>query len=272
MALLGALAALALCALGPPVPAAQQIDDVERAFAQAVSQQGIVAGFRQFAAPDAVMFLPDPAAALPQLNSARWPGELLWRAQYVGVSPGGDMAFSAGPSLLRGAGRASGGFYLTIWRRQPDGSWKFLLDHGVDLPASVWAEPRQPLTAIDTGPPAGVPSDEGMREADGALNVALPKGAAAAFSARLDDQALVVRTNRPPAFRRRKALALIADSPPILEAFTLGGARASAGTFGYTYGRARWVGPLGPQVGYYMRVWRATPGGWRLLADHLAER
>ena len=272
MALLGALAALALGALGPPLPATQQIDDAERAFAQAVTQSGIAAGFRQFAAPDAVMFLPDPAAAVPQLNGARWPGDLLWRAQYIGVSPGGDMAFSAGPSLLRTVGRASGGFYLTIWRRQPDGSWKFLLDHGVDLPASVWSEPRQPLTVVNTDPPIGVPSNEGMREADGALNVALPKGAVAAFSERLDDQALLVRTNRPAAFRRRKALALVADSPPILEAFTLGGARSASGVFGYTYGRARWVGPAGPQIGYYVRVWRATPNGWRLLADHLAER
>jgi ketosteroid isomerase-like protein len=272
MALLGAVAALALGAFGPPAPAPLQIDEVERAFAQAVAQSGIAPGFRQFAAPDAVMFLPDPTPAVPQLSVARWPGELLWRPQYVAVSPGGDMAFSAGPSLLRTAGRASGGFYLTVWRRQPDRSWKFVLDHGVDLPAYIWSEPRLPLTVLTAAPVGGPPSNEGMREADGSLNVALPKGAVDAFSARLDDQALVVRTNRPPASRRGKALALIADSPPILEAFTLGGARSSDGEFGYTYGRARWVGTAGAQLGYYVRVWRATPKGWRLLADHLAER
>ncbi len=272
MALLCALAALALCALGPPPPAAEQIDQAEHAFAQAVAQSGIAAGFRQFAAPDAVMFLPDPTPAAPQLNGARWPGELIWRAQYVAVSPGGDMAFSAGPSLLRAAGRASGGYYLSIWKRQPDGSWKFLLDHSVDLPASAWPEGRQTVTVLNTDPLSGPASNEGMREADGSLNVALPKGAVEAFSARLDDQALVVRTGRPAAFRRRRALALVADSPPILEAFTLGGDRSSDGGFGYTYGRARWSGPGGAQLGYYVRVWRATPKGWRLLADHMAER
>jgi hypothetical protein len=44
------------------------------------------------------------------------------------------------------------------------------------------------------------------------------------------------------------------------------------GSLGYTYGRARWSGPEGPQAGYYVRVWRATPQGWRLLADQLTER
>jgi ketosteroid isomerase-like protein len=98
-------------------PAAQQIDDAELAFAQAVAQSGLVQGFRQFAAPEAVMFLPDPTPAGPALASAHWAGDLVWRTQYLGVASSGDLAFSAGPSLLRGAGRPLGGFYLTVWRR-----------------------------------------------------------------------------------------------------------------------------------------------------------
>lgn len=284
---LGALAAVLLAGPGlakpafapAPVPAAaaipaaaQQIDDTEHAFAQAVAQSGIAPGFRQFAAPDAVMFLPDPTPAQPALAGARWPGELVWRAQYVAVASSGDLAFSAGPSLLRSSGRPTGGFYVTVWRRQPDGGWKFVLDQGADMPAAIWAAPARPLTVLSAEPPAGAPSNEGLREADGALNVALPKGAAAAFAGRLADQAILVRALRPVAQGRRRALALVADSPPILEASTLGGSRAMDGSFGYTYGRARWSGPAGPQTGYYVRIWRATPQGWRLLADQLAER
>jgi ketosteroid isomerase-like protein len=252
--------------------AARQIDDTERAFALVVAQGGIAQGFRQFAAPDAVMFLPDPTPAQAALAGARWPGDLVWRAQYVAVAPSGDLAFSAGPSLLRGAGRASGGFYLTVWRRQPDGSWKFVIDQGADMPPAIWGGPPRALTTLNAEPPVGAPSNEGMREADGALNVALPKGAAEAFAGRLDDQAILVRTMRPAAQGRRRALALVADTSPILEALTLGGSRSADGGFGYTYGRARWLGSAGPQTGYYVRVWRATPQGWRLLADQLTER
>jgi hypothetical protein len=219
------------------------------------------------------MFLPDPTPAQQALAGAHWPGELVWRTQYIAVAPSGDLAFSAGPSLLRGGGgRPSGGFYLAVWRRQPDGSWKFVLDHGVDMPEAIWAAPARPPVAMDAEPPAGPPSNEGMREADGALNMALPKGAEAAFAARLDDQAILIRAARPVAQGRRRALALIEEAPPILEASTLGGSRSMDGAFGYTYGRARWSGPSGPQIGYYVRIWRATPQGWRLLADHLAER
>ena len=264
-------------ALAPPPPGAlppavQQIDDTERAFAQAVAQSGIAAGFRQYAAPDAVMFLPDPVSATAELAGARWPGELLWRAQYIGVAPSGDLAFSAGPSLLRGSGRPSGGFYVTIWKRQADGGWKFVLDQGADMPPSIFSALGRPLEVLNADPPPGPASNEGMREADGALNVALPSRGAMAFAERLDDQAILVRANRPVAQGRRRAQALASDTPPILEAFTLGGSRSMDGAFGYTYGRARWSGPAGPHTGYYVRVWRATPQGWRLLADQLAER
>jgi hypothetical protein len=136
--------------------------------------------------------------------------------------------------------------------------------------------PPQPVTVIATDPegPGRGPArpGEALREADGALNVALPRGATDAFAERLDRQAVVVRTNRPVAAGRKKGLALIADSPAILEAYTLGAGRSADGSFGYTYGRARWTGPLGAQPGYYVRAWRSTPMGWRLLADHLAER
>jgi ketosteroid isomerase-like protein len=280
------LAALALAGPGfakpsitPPAPipavlppAVLQIDDTERAFAQAAAQSGIVQAFRQFAAPDAVMFLPGPTPATQALATARWAGDLVWRTHYVGVASSGDLAFSAGPSLLRGAGRPLGGFYLTIWRRQPDGGWKYVLDHAADMPPAIFGLPPRPLAAVNTEPLPGPPSNEGMREADASLNTALPKGAAAAFAARLDDQALLVRTMRPVAQGRGKALTLVADSPPILEAVTLGGSRSMDGSLGYTYGSARWSGPEGPQAGYYVRVWRASPQGWRLLADQLTER
>lgn len=267
-----ALSGAVLAALPQP---AQQIDDTERAFAVAVAQSGIGPGFRQFASPDAIMFLPDPTFAATQLANARWPGELLWRPQYIGVAGSGDLAFAMGPSLMK-AGKPSGGFYMSIWKRQPNGSWKFAVDHGVDMPASIYAGPPQPVTVIATDPegPGQGPArpGEALREADGALNVALPRGATDAFAERLDRQAVVVRTNRPVAAGRKKGLALIADSPAILEAYTLGAGRSADGSFGYTYGRARWTGPSGAQPGYYVRAWRSTPMGWRLLADHLAER
>jgi hypothetical protein len=283
LALLAAVAVLGLAgpsrALEPVVPpapspgvAVRQIQQTELAFAQAVAQVGIVQGFRRYAGPGAIMFLPDPMPAGPYLQTAHSPGDLSWRAQYIGVAPSDDLAFSLGPSLYKTAGKADGGFYLTIWRRGPDGAWQFVLDHGVDMPAAVYDGPPQPVTVFAIDPGARPDESEGLREADAALNAALSREPPASFDSRLDDQVLVVRTNRPVASGRRKALKLLAESPSILEANLLNAGLSSDGLLGYTYGKARWSAAAGIQQAYYVRVWRNAGQGWRLLVDHLAER
>jgi ketosteroid isomerase-like protein len=250
----------------------RQIQQTELAFAQAVSQTGIAAGFRRYAAPGAIMFLPDPAPAIPYLQTAHSPGELVWRAQYIGVAPSDDLAFSLGPSLYR-AGKTEGGFYLTIWKRGSGGDWLFVLDHSVDMPAVVFEGPPAPVTVFAIDPAARPDQSQGLREADAGLDMALSKGPPeSAFEPRLDDQALVVRANRPVASGKRKALKLLAEAPPIVEAQLLNAGLSADGLLGYTYGKARWTTAAGMQPGYYARVWRNTGQGWRLLVDHLAER
>ena len=259
----------------PPAPnaAVRQIQQTELAFAQAVGQTGIAAGFRKYAGPGAIMFLPDPTPAMPYLQTAHSPGELAWRAQYIGVAPSDDLAFSLGPSLYKAAGKAEGGFYLTIWRRGPDGAWLFALDHSVDMPAVVFEGPPAPPTILTIDPAAKPDESQGLREADAGLDMSLSKEPTpTVFEPRLDDQALVVRANRPVASGKRKALKLLAEAPPMVEAQLLGAGLSADGLLGYTYGKARWTTATGMQPGYYVRVWRNAGQGWRLLVDHLAER
>ena len=67
-------------------------------------------------------------------------GNLTWRSNEVGAS--GDLGYTSGTyrsSFKDASGKASvdTGKYLTIWRKQADGSWKVLLDtFNSDLPAS----------------------------------------------------------------------------------------------------------------------------------------
>ena len=277
-ALAATMAAYPASALGPLSPAAaqtaaaRQVEKTDLAFAQSVAQIGIGPGFRRFAGPGAVMFTPDPSPAGPYLQTVRTVAALLWRPQYVGVAPSGDLAFSRGPSLFQGAGRSSGGFYLTIWKRGADGSWRFALDHGVDMRTSIFEEPAVPAYLMTIDAPSGPDPNEGLREADAALDSELSNGPSKAFAARLDEQAIVVRTNRAVAVGRRRALRLINDTPPIVEAQLLNGGVSADGILGYAYGKARWMAAGAVQQGYYVRVWRSTAQGWRLVVDHLAER
>lgn len=69
-------------------------------------------------------------------------GNLTWHSNEVGAAHSGDLAYTSGTyqsALKGGSGKASvdKGKYLTIWKKQADGSWKVLFDtFNSDLPAS----------------------------------------------------------------------------------------------------------------------------------------
>jgi ketosteroid isomerase-like protein len=64
---------------------------------------------------------------------------LTWKPAKAEVLAGGDVGYSTGFSEQRSKGpdgtiRVSRGNYLTVWRRQADGSWKAVFDTGSSAP------------------------------------------------------------------------------------------------------------------------------------------
>lgn len=130
------LAALLLQAAAP-----QTALDAERAFAAAAQARGQWTAFREYAAADAVMFVPQPVNAQDWLKDRKDPPQSVeWWPTESWVSCDGAFAVNTG-----GWKRADGstGYFTTVWHRGPDGHWKWLLDSGDTL-----AQPRS-----DTGSP-----------------------------------------------------------------------------------------------------------------------
>jgi ketosteroid isomerase-like protein len=69
------------------------------------------------------------------------PGDsLVWKPVIAGMSASCDLGFTIGYSVSKGADaerkpRVNYGHYLTIWQKQADGVWKFVLDGGSPAPA-----------------------------------------------------------------------------------------------------------------------------------------
>jgi hypothetical protein len=114
--------------------AAPEAVEAERAFARMAQTEGQWTAFRAFAAPDAVMFVPEEVRAQEWLKDKADPRQsVMWWPARAYLSCDGKTAVTTGPWIREG-GR-SGGYFTTVWRKQADGSWKWLLDHG-DLLAS----------------------------------------------------------------------------------------------------------------------------------------
>jgi ketosteroid isomerase-like protein len=58
---------------------------------------------------------------------------LEWVPVAANIAASGDLGCTVGEALVRARGSYSK--YLTIWKRQPDGAWKFVADGGNARPA-----------------------------------------------------------------------------------------------------------------------------------------
>ncbi len=269
--------ALMLCACasapGAAPVAADPVIAAERAFAARAGEIGWIPAFREFVAPDGQLIGQAGLVAAPaRLAALEDDGNrtLYWAPTYAGAARSGDLGFTTGPASFDAA-RTPAIQYFTVWRRQPDGAWRWIFDGG---PGAV-ADPGPFLAegaAVPTLPVAA--SGDGSAARAVAAVTALERGAAnaAALSAHLAPDAHVYRAGAPRAFDGAEAVARMrAPSAEI----TYRGARAegsAAGDLVFTLGHASWLADGAAREGVYARIWQHRPGGWAIVYDQLVVR
>jgi hypothetical protein len=116
---------LLAAASAPPMTAL----DAERAFIADAQQHGQWTAFRHFAAPDALMFVPQPTNAQSFLKDRKDPPlSVFWWPGRSYLSCDGGVAVNTGPWVREGGKLV--GYFTTVWQRQPDGGWKWIYDGG----------------------------------------------------------------------------------------------------------------------------------------------
>ena len=119
----------------------QEIRETELAFSDLSEKEGIARAFLTYAAEDAVLMRNNKLIkgydVIQQRFEANSPDPstltLTWAPDFVDVSESGDLGYTYGTySLVRtdslGNKTTNTGVFHTVWRRQSDGSWKFVWD------------------------------------------------------------------------------------------------------------------------------------------------
>ncbi len=115
------------------------IEATEIAFNLMVAEKGVAAGFSFYAAEDAVKYLGDTLIFGKQnitnfyKNQPKQHIQLQWKADFVDASVSGDLGYSYGKYSFKltdslGNEHQSAGIFHTIWKKQKDGTWKFVWD------------------------------------------------------------------------------------------------------------------------------------------------
>jgi len=148
MRLLITIAVLAVTICAAPARASQASDSLlnaDRALAAQSHAIGFVAAYSKAMAPDARKF---DSESMPAIGSqailalmAKYPPDLTldWTPQEAVVADSGELGFTWGTYVATFHNKAgkpitSYGKYMDVWRRQPDGTWRWIADMGNDDP------------------------------------------------------------------------------------------------------------------------------------------
>jgi hypothetical protein len=183
------------------------------------------------------------------------------------------VGLSTGPWVYTNEGRPSAyGHFFSIWRKQPDGSWRNALDVGIDHDEIQPAPTKLKVTV----PPRGhgesvsrerVDTTAAIRNAESQFAQLAATTSYAAAAERLAHAELrVYRDGHAPIVGTVPAVSFLKELGPV-GAPKLDSAFGS-GDFGYAYGMiARRQGTGSSHA--FVHVWKEEGGKWQLLGDLL---
>ncbi len=233
----------------------------ELAFAQVASEKGIRAAFMANLAEGSLVLGPEPVDARALYAKNTDTALLSWRPTAVGLSVSGDLAYTTGPweyRVTKDAAPIVQGHFLSIWAKQPDGSWKVAFDCGV--PHKAQSEPEGwtsylPRTSDLVG--GGGNARKDLEALDRFLSTGQSKLDRLAFGATLYRRGQTPRTSRAE-------VAAELEAEPARTYAPEGVRVARASDLGYAWGTAR--AKDGTAVSY-LHIWVQAGGTWRLLYD-----
>jgi ketosteroid isomerase-like protein len=256
--------------------------DTERAFSRTSEEKGIREAFAGFIADDGILFRPHAVVGKKWMQEHPLPPSntrplLTWQPVFAAISRSGDLGYTTGPwqfkTDIKDARPSAFGDFMTIWKKQADGNWRFVLDLGVSHP--------EPQTEAKATFPRAATSRFARVDVDATRTALLNEerefskasadlGAAEAFLLKADIGARVYRENKIPFVGRADVSAAMYPSSSVWTWTPAFADVSRAGDLAYSYGtyevRDKKSGAIS-ESGNYARVWKKLAGMWRVVID-----
>jgi ketosteroid isomerase-like protein len=257
--------------------ALQDMVQTEQAFSKMAEEQNTRDAFLAFIADDGLLFRPGA------VNGKKWMLEhpappltdkkplLAWQPSYAGMAASGDMGFTTGPweakADINDEKPQGYGHFVTVWKKQADGTWKFVVDLGISHPQSggpqtLWTPAETPTKEFK---PVDVPiAREALLERDRNYAAAvLRHGFAKSYAAYAARAVRLYRENNLPFIGREASIAQLSKTTGEVKWIPIAADVSSAGDLGYTHGTYE----AGEERGSYVRIWKKQNGLWRIVMD-----
>ncbi len=246
----------------------------EYAFAEATKNSTMRDGFLKFISDDGILFRPGPVNGKEFLEkSEATSGLLLWYPTTSFISSSGDLGVNSGPWNFKKTAEEESiafGQFLTVWEKQPDGNWKFLIDVGIGHP-----KPEEVKEGIENSVVIDKPEKENTKNYNNILEIEKNFISASTnenYKSIINDETTFLRNNRLP-INNEITEQFLSQLIGITKWETLGGKSSAANDVAYTYGKGTALDyDMNPVYEfYYLHVWLNNKGSWKLLYNVVNE-
>ena len=279
---LGLLTILSVVGTARAQQAREAIIAAENTFAAQAAREGSAAAFLTNSTAASMVVengqLANAQKVWQSKPPATGPHRLAWHPVMADVAQSGELGYTTGPwTFGSGTQTAAAGEYVTLWHKQPDGQWKFVVDMGVEHSDDAVATPgtvARPQLFAGPATPVPVPA-HAIIDLDHVFSKAELHKPLETYQAYLSKEARLLRPGQ---------LALLGPTAQVVINNTLnraylfaptGGYLAASGDLGYVYGTLRRpsTDPKQPEeTGSYLRIWRREAvAGWRIVLEVLSE-
>lgn len=188
-------------------------------------------------------------------------GKLLWHPGFNGSSQAGDLGFTTGPWEYRATLQDSvvaNGQYTTIWKKNRNGEWKFLVDLGVDYRGSMFGQ--QTLSSCETFISAKK-NDTSALAIESKFLEHFARNKQKAFEQAVHYNTWLNTDGRQPLQLAALVLPELSKLPDSISFHPVTGGMSSSRDIAYVYGTVIYE----KKKENYLRVWGHTKDGWKII-------
>lgn len=260
----------------------QDMVKTEQAFSKMAEEKNARDAFMAYIADDGLLFRPSA------VNGKKWMQEhpvppsdkkplLAWQPNFAVMAASGDMGLSTGPWEFKGDikdAKPSGyGHFVTVWKKQADGSWKFAVDLGISHPESggpqaLW-HPTETATNTTEKTVATEVALKGLLVRDRVMSLETVRGGLVrAFEAFASPEVRLYRNASLPFVGRDASVTALSKMKGQFVSQPISGDVSRAGDLGYTHGTYEITDAKKVvERGSYVRIWKMQDNVWRVVLD-----
>lgn len=232
----------------------------EKSFAAYASTHSTREAFLQYMDTAAVMFDKGEPLSGFQLWTQREKNTSLlkWWPRFAEISSSGDFGYTAGPWTFQPTKTDSvvaSGYFFTIWQKNTNGEWKFILDVGTDMGPMM-----KDTGVIKISEKTSTNTANTLLDAENKFIRIYREDTAKAYAGFLSAQTILAneRSNLVNGISSWRPTPAAARGPITFS--IQGSGMAPAGDLGYVYGTASQKG----KKETYLRIWRHEATGWKI--------